>query len=71
MVNCRMGKLDLGAERRHCWVRESGVEALLESWHRAVKDCGLVFLRDRENVESKARLGTMLFDMTAAVNAEL
>jgi len=63
-----MGKLDLGAERRHCWARESGVEALLESWHRAVKD---VFLRDRENVESKARLGTILFDMTAAVNAEL
>jgi hypothetical protein len=70
VLKCRTGELDLGAERRHCCVRERVVDALVESWHCTAKDCELVFLRDRENVESNDRLGTTVFGMIAVVKVE-
>jgi hypothetical protein len=65
-----MGGLDLGVERRHCWLRGRVDDAMLESlWHCVVNDRGLSFLNTLEKEERSVRLGTIVLDMIAVVKA--
>lgn len=63
-----MGELDLGVECRHCWLRGTADDAIVESlWHCAVNDGGLSFLNTLEKEERSVRLGTIVLDMIAVV----
>lgn len=65
-----MGELDLGVECRHCWLRGTADDAIVESlWHCAVNDGGLSFLNTLEKEERSVRLGTVVLDMIAVVKA--
>lgn len=65
-----MGELDLGVECRHCWLRGTVGDAIVESlWHCAVNDGGLSFLNTLEKEERSVRLGTVVLDMIAVVKA--
>jgi hypothetical protein len=61
--------LGLGVERKHCWLRGTVGEAIVESlWHCAVKNGAFLFLKVLEKEEMRFRLGTVVFDIIAAVN---
>jgi hypothetical protein len=65
-----MGELDLGVECRHCWLRGTADDAIVESlWHCAVNDGGLSFLNTLKKEERNVRLGTIVLDMIAVVKA--
>lgn len=67
-----MGELELGLDRRHCWLRGRDVEVIEENLlHCALKKGLFSFFKDLEKEERRLRLGTIAFDMIAAVNAAL
>jgi hypothetical protein len=56
-------------DHRHCWLRGGVKEVVVESfWHCAVRNGDFSFLKDLEKEERRLRLGTMAFDMIAAVS---
>ena len=65
-----MGELDLGVECRHCWLRETVDDAIVESlWYCTVNDGGFSFLNTLEKEERSVRLGTIVLDMMTVVKA--
>jgi hypothetical protein len=69
-LNCRMGELELGLDRRHCWRRGRAIEVIDENLlHCALRKGLFSFFRALEKEEIRFRLGTMFFAMIAAVNA--
>ncbi len=61
----------MGVERRHCWLRGTIDDAIVESlWHCAVNNRGFSFLNTLEKEERSFRLGTIVLDMIAVVKAQ-
>jgi hypothetical protein len=57
-------------ECRHCWLRGTVDDAIVESlWHCALNDGGFSFLNTLEKEDKSVRLGTFVLDMIAVVKA--